>query len=230
MPFSARLQLPSLASAAVSLPRPWIRRLVVALVALAGLLAATACGASTTIAGHTPTPTVSSTTQAAGALYVLTTNAGAPPLSTTVYALGLSNGQPRWHVQVTGGGGVTMALGSATLYVGTVQVSNSGQPTGSTVEALTTRTGAQSWQHAYAAVALPVAANADAVYVDKVTFTPTGATAASTIEALRASDGTPVWSAALTGPPDGPATLGDGVLYVVTASGAYGDFHDPPDV
>jgi outer membrane protein assembly factor BamB len=174
-----------------------------------------------------PSPSVPPSPQPSGALYLVASNQSVNgSLTSDLYALGLTDGKQRWHVQVPGAG--TAALGGTTLYVGVVQVGNSG-PTGSTIEALNAATGATLWQRPQpTGVVEPIGAHGDAVFAEVITFTSAGGAPSTAIEALRASDGTPVWTAAQGGASIPGTAVGDTALYVVTGSLATATSTTPP--
>lgn len=208
--------------------RPWARRSIVALLAIGGLLAATACDTNSTTTLHATTSTPQ---QVHGALYVFATNQGPTgPAGTDVYALDLSAGKLLWH-SPRSGTEAGAAIGGGTLYLGTAQA-GSALPQGA-LETLNASTGMSGWQKMQSpGIYVPLAASSDAVFTDAFTFVNSQGPPRESVQALRASDGAPLWSfavgqpgAAATSP---TATLGDGALYLVTASEATATFKALP--
>ncbi len=194
------------------------RRLAAAPLLSLILLAASACGASSsvsTIATHIPVPI----TPPHGVLYAFAANSDASGgFDTDVYALNLSDGTQVWHAQVSGRS--IAAIGGGKLYLGTYQGNGSGAETG-TLHAWNANTGAPLWRVTPpSGFEVPVAATSDTVIVDAITQPIQYGPPEVVLTALHAHDGTPVWKVDLRLQPSVPsaATLGDGTLYLATTT------------
>jgi hypothetical protein len=108
-------------------------RPLVALMAFVAVLAVSACGAGQTTAVEQPTVTPG---QTSGSLYLLTVaGSSTSTITTTASALALGDGALSWHAQVTGSPTGFVAGGGA-LYIGSLELSPAGPPTGSTLSTL----------------------------------------------------------------------------------------------
>ncbi len=204
---SSPLSTRPIARDASGAPRHWVRRVMITLLGLLGLLMATACSVDPG-SGASATPSL----QAHGALYVFTGGA--------VYALNLANGGILWRNQLAGA--LTgAAIGGGTVYVGVSASSGSSAPPQDVVEALNPSTGATLWRVTQSSGVLePLAADSDAVFVDIFPKTSGPSTPSSVIEALRASDGALLWRSPHKDAFSSIATASDRALFLVASSTA----------